>query len=334
MFRNLIFDWSGTLCDDLALTLEATNYVLAQYGRPPLTRGQFRAEFQLPYPDYYAAKTPEAKLEELEDYYRYAFDRSQTNVTLIPHAREFMDFCAAQGIRCFALTSMDPKAFDEQSRELGIHPYFEHIHSGIHNKEHYIPTVMRMHGLAPEETAFIGDMQHDINAAHSAGVTAIGVLTGYNNADQLCQADPDLIVPHLAALRELMERCPLSHDTISINGMKLLCHIGVPEEERSARQRLTANISIVPPLPFADMGGAIARTIDYDALSRRLKTLAEGEPSVLLESLAHRLALCCTQEFGARSATVELHKYILPGMASTSVRTAVRKKLRRQPEFE
>ena len=34
MFKNLLFDWSGTLCDDLALTLEATNYVLSQYKLP------------------------------------------------------------------------------------------------------------------------------------------------------------------------------------------------------------------------------------------------------------------------------------------------------------
>lgn len=27
MFKNLIFDWSGTLVDDLALTLDASNYV-------------------------------------------------------------------------------------------------------------------------------------------------------------------------------------------------------------------------------------------------------------------------------------------------------------------
>lgn len=326
MFRNLIFDWSGTLCDDLALTLEATNYVLSQYGRPSLTREQFRAEFQLPYPDYYAVKTPEAELEDLENHYRFAFGRSQTGVTIIPHAREFMDFCAARGIRCFALTSMDPKAFDEQSRELGIHPYFEHIHSGIHNKERYIPTVMHMHGLAPDETAFIGDMQHDIKAAHRAGVTAIGVLTGYNNAGQLCEAVPDILVPNLAALRRLMEKCTESQpDSIHINVLELNCHIGVPEEERLSRQRLTADISLVPPLPFACMEEDLSRTIDYDSLSRRLKEMAEETPGVLLENLAQRLARCCTQEFGARRATVELHKYILPHMASTSVRTTVTK---------
>ena len=32
MFKNIIFDWSGTLVDDLALTLDASNYVFSQYG--------------------------------------------------------------------------------------------------------------------------------------------------------------------------------------------------------------------------------------------------------------------------------------------------------------
>ncbi len=329
MFKNLIFDWSGTLGDDMALTIEATNYVLAQYGLAPLDRKQFRSEFQLPYPDYYAWKTPGAKLEDLENYYRYAFDHSSTPVTLIPHARAFMEWCRAQGIRCFALTSMDPKAFDEQSSQLGIKPFFEAIHSGIHNKEHYIPNVMKQHGLAPEETAFIGDMQHDIRAAHCAGITGIGVLTGYNNAEQLAEAEPDLTVPHLAALRSLLEKAqqpaPVPADNIRISGLELRCHIGVPDAEREQPQRLTANIELTAPTPFAELGEELARTIDYDALSRRLTELAEGNRDTrLIETLADRLARCCVEEFGAPTATVEIVKYILPNVASTSARTVVR----------
>lgn len=323
MFRNILFDWSGTLCDDMALTIEATNYVLGQYDRAPLDRAAFRAEFQLPYPDYYATKIPEARLEDLENYYRKAFATSTVGVTLIPFAREFMEYCRVRGIRCFALTSMDPKAFDEQSRQLGIHPYFEHVHSGVHNKEHYIPEVMRMHGLNPAETAFIGDMQHDIRAAHCAGVTGIGVLTGYNNAEQLSQAEPDFVVPHLGALRQLMDRCPLpAQGSILINGLELSCHIGVGEEERSAPQRLTADLELTAPCPFSAMAEDIARTIDYDSLSRRLMELAAGQPWILLETLAQHMADCCVQEFGAQKAEVTLHKYLLPFMKSSAVRTS------------
>ncbi len=330
MFKNLIFDWSGTLGDDMALTIEATNYVLAQYGLAPLNKAQFRAEFQLPYPDYYAWKTPGAKLEDLENFYRFAFDHSTTPVTLIPHAMEFMQWCRAQGIRCFALTSMDSKAFDEQCSALGIKPFFEGIHSGIHNKELYIPNVMEQHGLNPAETAFIGDMQHDIRAAHCAGITGIGVLTGYNNPAQLAEAEPELTVPHLGALRALLEKgmgtpCPPPRDVIRLNGLELMCHIGVPEEERQQPQRLTANIELVAPTPFAELGEELARTIDYDALSRRLTQLAEGDRNTrLIETLADRLARCCVTEFGAPEAWVEILKYILPNVASSSVRTCVR----------
>ena len=71
MFKNIIFDWSGTLVDDLALTLDASNYVFSQYGKPCMNRDEFRAEFQLPYPDYYARVLPHADLDELEELANY-----------------------------------------------------------------------------------------------------------------------------------------------------------------------------------------------------------------------------------------------------------------------
>ena len=87
MFKNLIFDWSGTLVDDLALTLDASNYVFSQYGKPCMDRDEFRAEFQLPYPDYYARVLPQADLNELEDHFRYAFRVSNAPVEVLPRAR-------------------------------------------------------------------------------------------------------------------------------------------------------------------------------------------------------------------------------------------------------
>lgn len=317
MFRNIIFDWSGTLCDDMAITIEATNFVLSHYDLPPLDRESFRNEFQLPYPDYYAWKTPQAKLEELENYYRESFDNSTLKVTPIPHARDFLDFCRRRGIRCFILTSMDPPAFDQQVREMDMLHFFEHIHSGIRNKEHYIPSLMKQHGLLPHETAFIGDMQHDITAAHCAGITAIGVQTGYNNVQQLAQAEPDLIIPHLGALRRLMEHTTSApKETIKLHRLELSCRIGITEEERSAPQRLTANITLSVACPFADMQEDISRTIDYARLTYRLIELAGSKAYNLVETLADELATCCVREFHATTATVEVHKYILPEIAS------------------
>ena len=68
------------------------------------------------------------------------------------------------------------------------------------------------------------------------------------------------------------------------------------------------------------MGEDLSKTIDYDALSRHLIALAQSEPTVLLETLCHRMASACVQDFGASSATVELHKFILPFTSSVAVR--------------
>ena len=62
MIRNIIFDWSGTLVDDLPAVVEATNYVLTQAGRPEMTLDEFRAEFRLPFTLFYDKHVPDMSL--------------------------------------------------------------------------------------------------------------------------------------------------------------------------------------------------------------------------------------------------------------------------------
>lgn len=356
MFKNLIFDWSGTLCDDLALTLDASNYVFEKYGRESLTREAFQSEFQLPYPDYYARVLPQAPLDELEDHFRYAFDHSREQVCILPHAREFMEYCRAQGIRCFALTSVDAIAFDKQCKEMGMFEYFEAIHAGIRYKEQHIHELLAQHGLEASETAFIGDMQHDIQAAKHGGITSIAVLTGYNGAAQLALAKPDMIVPDLQVLRNMIQRqdspeqekvlnkyslfvrdlvsrvrkarlfpsrCERIFSTqdhqIRLNKLRFQCHIGVPDEERMEAQELCLNLRLTPSKSFRDLGDDIDLTINYAELSLALQAEAQRTPRKLIETLADDLAQLCMSQYHAQEVELELYKFILPEMESTSV---------------
>ena len=61
MFDNIIFDWSGTLVDDLGPVIEATNAVLSRYGIAALDREGFRRKFRLPYREFYAEMLPAAR---------------------------------------------------------------------------------------------------------------------------------------------------------------------------------------------------------------------------------------------------------------------------------
>ncbi len=220
MFRNLIFDWSGTLVDDLGPVIEATNAVIGKYDIGPFDRESFRRRFRLPYQEFYRELLPDVPLEELESHFRPAFEAAQSPVTVIPHAREKLDWCKLAGIRTFVLTSMDPKAFERQMLEFGFTDHFEATYSGVLDKREVIHRILDMHDLDPAETAFVGDMTHDIETARHGGVASIAVLTGYNHPELLAAVRPDLTVPDLGVLRSLFEkRRPASYPISTVGAL-------------------------------------------------------------------------------------------------------------------
>lgn len=206
MFRNLIFDWSGTLVDDLPPVLDATNTVFGVYGLPMMDREEFRLRFRLPYREFYQEVLPDIALEDLEVHFRKAFSGSAEKVTVLPHAREKLEWCRQRGIRCFVLTSMDSDAFEKQLAEFGLGGYFEATYSGVLDKREVILDLISRHGLVPAETAFVGDMTHDVETAHHAQLTSVAVLTGYTHAGALALSKPHLTVQDLDGLRKIMER--------------------------------------------------------------------------------------------------------------------------------
>ena len=122
MIRNIIFDWSGTLVDDLPAVWQATNYVLAQAERPEMSLEQFRAEFCLPFTIFYDRHVPHVPLPQLEDWFHSRFRQVQDSVCALPHAREFLEFCRARKLRTFLLSTVHRDHFAVQSASHGLRP--------------------------------------------------------------------------------------------------------------------------------------------------------------------------------------------------------------------
>ena len=206
MIRNIVFDWSGTLVDDLPAVWEATNYVLAQANCPELTLGQFRAEFCLPFTIFYDKFTPHVPMPQLETWFHSRFREVQSSVCPLPHAREFLEFCSSHKIRTFLLSTVADDHFAVQERATGFGRYLEKPYTGVWDKRKKIHDIIADNNLNIHETLFIGDMQHDIETAKHGGIHSCAVLTGYNTLDQLRTAQPDIIVEHLGELRDLLTK--------------------------------------------------------------------------------------------------------------------------------
>jgi len=206
VIRNIIFDWSGTLVDDLPAVLAATNQVCRQHGVPPFTLDRFRAEFRLPFKDFYDRFLPHVPLAELERAFHGHFTQAQHAVAELPRSRGFLLFCRRRGIRCFVLSTVHPDYYAAQTAVNGLGKFMERAYLEVWDKRAKIADVLAENHLAPSETLFVGDMQHDIETAKYGGVFSCGVLTGYNRLDQLRASAPDLIVEHLGELRAILEK--------------------------------------------------------------------------------------------------------------------------------
>lgn len=206
MIRNIIFDWSGTLVDDLPAVWQASNFVLTQSGCAEMTLERFRAEFALPFTTFYDKHTPNVPFPQLEAWFHERFQQVQGSVCALPHAAQFIEFCGTQRLRTFLLSTVRQDHFDVQHRASGFGDFLEKPYLGVWDKRQKIHEIIADNHLQAEETLFIGDMQHDIETARHGGIHSCAVLTGYNTLDQLRAAHPDLIVEHLGELRELLEQ--------------------------------------------------------------------------------------------------------------------------------
>jgi phosphoglycolate phosphatase-like HAD superfamily hydrolase/ADP-ribose pyrophosphatase YjhB (NUDIX family) len=206
VIRNIIFDWSGTLVDDLPAVWAATNHVLSRAGIPEMTLDRFRAEFCLPFTRFYERHTPHVPMAQLEEWFHSQFRQAQESVQPLPHAREFLEFCRQRQVQTFVLSTVHREHFAVQSERTGFAALLDRPYVEIWDKRKKIHELLSENELAPDETIFIGDMEHDIETARHGGIGSCAVLTGYNSYEQLRAAGPDLVVEHLGELREVLER--------------------------------------------------------------------------------------------------------------------------------
>lgn len=203
MIRNLLLDWSGTLADDLGAVVAGTNRVLEHFGRKALSREAFLASFRLPYTEFYREMLPDVGLAELQAAYLALFPEDHP-VPLLPHAEAFLRLAGTSGRRLFVCSSAPDAHVRAQAMANGVLDCFEALHCGVIDKVEHVHALLERHGLDAAETAFVGDMRHDIHAGRAAGLTTVATATGYEPVELLLTADPDILVRDLSQLTRLL----------------------------------------------------------------------------------------------------------------------------------
>jgi FolB domain-containing protein len=115
---------------------------------------------------------------------------------------------------------------------------------------------------------------------------------------------------------------------IGIQGLEVMARVGVPDGERAVPQRLLLDLRLAAEHQPAELRDDLVLTVDYDAVSRRVKEFVGERPRKLIETLADELAAMLMEEFSLRWLDLTIRKFILPDTEWVSV--TVRKELEKE----
>jgi phosphoglycolate phosphatase len=325
VIRNIILDWSGTVVDDLGAVVQATNDAFREFGRAEIAREAFRSEFALPLSRFYERFLPGIPMERIDEVYHRQFQVRRGEVGLLPGVREFLEFCRGSNRALYGLSTMYGHHFNEQARRLDVQEYFLRVYVEVIDKTAEIKRVLAENHLVLQETAFVGDMAHDIEAAKKCGLLSIGILTGFDTVDKLAAAGAAIVIRGFGELQQLLGTPRNEQDEVyEISDQKVSAHIGVSEEERAKPQTLAITLRFRTFERFQDLSDDLSKTVDYAAVASEMSRFVNESKYSLIETLVSRLADHTIRKFPLSYLEVELKKFILPDTNHVSVR-AVRR---------
>ena len=101
-------------------------------------------------------------------------------------------------------------------------------------------------------------------------------------------------------------------DTITISDLAVLCHIGVPDEERAKPQRLLITAVISGDFGRACTSDDLSDTVDYFRVCESIRQYCREHSVKLIERLAHELGGLVLRDTAAHSVSIEVKKFIIP----------------------
>jgi len=191
-FTSVIWDWNGTLLNDLEFCVQTINKLLAKRKLPLISNGQYREVFSFPVKDYYKKIGFDFSKEDFSipaQEFINLYNAGVDTCGLQPSARQVIDYFKTKGIRQFILSAMKQDMLEHTIKHQGIFGYFEDI-AGL--DDHYAVSkidrgmqLIENAGLNKSETCIIGDTIHDYEVAEELGIRCILIADGHQSKKRL-----------------------------------------------------------------------------------------------------------------------------------------------------
>ena len=211
MAKHIIWDWNGTLLDDVQPCVDSVNQMLAARQLPALSLDRYLDIFDFPVISYYERLGFDLKTEDWDaianEFHRY-YEEFSANSVLREGVEETLNTISEQGLQMSILSASEITVLERMLKQRKIQNFFQHV-VGLDNRHassklEQGKQLLKAIGTAPDEIILIGDTNHDHDVSKELGIQCILLTGGHQSARRLTA---ETIIEHPLDLLTLPAFC-------------------------------------------------------------------------------------------------------------------------------
>jgi len=191
-YKHVIWDWNGTIINDVDLCVELINWLLKEKNLKTITKEEYKNIFTIPVKNYYSALGFDFEMEPFEvigKRWMDEYERRKFECKVYDGVVDVMEKINKLGIGQSILSAYSQHTLEEMVKHFSLTKYFSHI-VGLDNiyaagKLHLGKDLMKRLGNGKGETLLIGDTEHDYEVATEIGADCILSSNGHQSKEKL-----------------------------------------------------------------------------------------------------------------------------------------------------
>ncbi len=235
MIKTIIFDWSGVISDELDADVATVKELFEARGFPQMTKEKFLEFYELPWENFYKKQGLPVDLDKEYEDWAMVFPKHFSKLKIFPEAKQVLEQLKAKGKKILILSAHHQDLLRKEIAQFGLEGIFDAIESSNRDKRAKINKLLQENNVDAEEAVFVGDTSHDIETAKHAGITSIGIPSGFEPKEKLVEKKPDFLIEKISELPELIERIEKNQSNVQSDFPQIAKITNVVEETPSIK---------------------------------------------------------------------------------------------------
>lgn len=210
-YKHIIWDWNGTLLNDVDYSCKIINRILVENDLPELSLKKYREIFTFPVQNYYEAAGldfSKTSFEVLGKDFIDEYESKKLTCSLHDNAVEVLSSIHKEGIGQSVLSAYLHDNLVMILDHYNLTQYFDNI-IGLDNiyagsKTHLGLMLIEKLNLPGNEILFIGDTLHDAEVAEAMCVNSILISDGHQVKENL-QINGNFVLENMLSLKNQLE---------------------------------------------------------------------------------------------------------------------------------